>query len=98
MERKEYIMKQLAQIGDVTCRPMMGEYLLYLDGVLIGGIYDNTFLLKVSPGNQGKNLPERIPYASAKRTMYVIDDLDDSNFLHDVMFAAYGDLKSTKKR
>lgn len=93
MERKDEIMSKLLAVGDFTCRPMMGEFLIYLDGVLVGGIYDGDFLLKITPGNKKYALPERIPYDGAKRTMYIIDKLDDAEFLRAVTMTARDELK-----
>lgn len=41
---KEYILEQLCLLDNIVCRPMMGEYLLYYDSVLFGGIYDDNYL------------------------------------------------------
>ena len=38
-EFKDYAVEQLSALGDITCRPMMGEFLLYYRGVLFGGLY-----------------------------------------------------------
>lgn len=45
-EYRDFILEQLRDLPGITCRPMMGEYLLYLDGVLFGGIYDDRLLVK----------------------------------------------------
>lgn len=49
---KDFILEQLSEIPNITSKPMMGEYLLYKDGVLFGGIYDDRFLVKITPTNQ----------------------------------------------
>ncbi|MBQ1413318.1 MAG: TfoX/Sxy family protein, partial [Clostridia bacterium] len=48
-EYMTYIMEQLSDIEDISCRPMMGEYILYYRGKVFGGIYDNRFLVKPTP-------------------------------------------------
>ena len=42
----EFIMDQLSPLGDVSYRAMMGEYVLYCQGKVVGGIYDNRLLVK----------------------------------------------------
>lgn len=87
------ILEKLAPIGDFTVRPMMGEFLLYHNGVLVGGIYDNRLLVKKSDSNASCDLPEEIPYASAKRTMYHITDFDNLSQIQTIITNAYNDLK-----
>lgn len=88
-----YILEQLNRLGDITCRPMMGEYLLYYKGVLVGGIYDERVLLKETPGNQNHELPQVIPYDGAKRTMYFVEDPDDAETLSELVQNVYQDLR-----
>jgi len=52
---------------------MMGEYLLYYNGLLFGGIYDDRLLVKMVDSNKKYNMQESIPYESAK-PMYLVDD------------------------
>lgn len=89
----EQILNAIAPIGDFTVRPMMGEFLLYLNGVLVGGIYDNRLLIKKSDSNAGCALPEAIPYDSAKRTMYHIANFDNIEQNQAIITNAYNDLK-----
>lgn len=63
----------------------MGEYSLYLDGVLIGGIYDNRLLLKETAENIKYELPRVIPYDSAKRTMVHVEDLENEEILWGIV-------------
>ncbi len=80
-EFHDYVNQELYYLGDVLCRPMMGEYLLYLNGKLFGGIYDNRLLIK--PTKIGSELLEEptleIPYKGAK-PRFLIENLDDKNF------------------
>lgn len=93
---KEYAKSAIAKLSqlpfEITSRPMMGEHLLYADGVLFGGFYDNRFLIKKTPANEAFGLPEAIPYATAKKTMYQIKELDDPK-LFEIIEATLGDLK-----
>ena len=73
---RDYILEQLDLLDNITCRPMMGEYLLYYNNVLFGGIYDDRLLVKIVDSNKKYNMNEVIPYKNAK-SMYFVDDVDD---------------------
>lgn len=88
-----YVLEQLDSLGEVTCRPMMGEYLLYYQGVLVGGIYDERILLKETPSNQSLELTRVIPYNGAKRTMYQVEDPDNAEQLIELIQNTYQDLR-----
>lgn len=88
---RDFILEQLDLLEPITCRPMMGEYLLYYDGILFGGIYDDRLLVKRVEHNQKYKLEEQIPYQGAK-PMYFIDNLDDKEFLREVILETCKDL------
>ena len=98
---KEYLVGQLSILENIVCRPMMGEYLLYYDDILFGGIYDNRLLIKIVEGNQKYELPSAIPYEGAK-SMYEIEDLDNQELIRDIVLDTCkclpkkGDKKSRK--
>lgn len=71
----EYVLDLLSSLDDITYKRMMGEFLLYYKGVLLGGIYDNRFLVKKKPILEKYHLEEEIPYPSAK-PMYLISTED----------------------
>ena len=73
-EYLQYCVDQLSPL-EVTARKMMGEYLLYTEGILWGGVYDDRLLLKITPSNADKGLAHEIPYAGAK-PMYLLDASD----------------------
>jgi TfoX/Sxy family transcriptional regulator of competence genes len=75
-EYRDYVLEQLSEVPDVACRSMMGEFLLYSNGVLFGGIYDDRLLVKKVPENAQFNMSEEIPYDGAK-PMYLVEDVDD---------------------
>ena len=79
-EFRDYILDQLSDLPDISCRPMMGEYLLYSDGVLFGGIYDDRLLIKKAKANESYNLPEAIPYPGGK-PMYMVEEVDNKEIL-----------------
>ena len=83
-EYREFILEQLNTLECITCKPMMGEYLLYLDGILFGGIYDDRLLVKKTDSNSIYNMEEAIPYDGAK-PMYLVSDVDNIDLLKDVI-------------
>lgn len=89
----DFVLDRLSDVDDVTYSPMMGEYILYFKGKVIGGIYDDRFLVK--PTKSAKRLmPEaayETPYAGAK-DMLLVDNIDDSDFLRELLEALYADL------
>lgn len=85
-EYRDYILEQLSEVPDVTCRPMMGEFLLYSNGVLFGGIYDDRLLVKKVPENAQFNMSEEIPYDGAK-PMYLVEDVDDKEKAAEIITA-----------
>ena len=89
---KNYVLDQLNDLNYITCKPMMGEFLLYYNGVLFGGIYDNRLLIKITKTNSLHKLPKEIPYTNAK-PMFKIKDIDDKAFLYSIIKETYLDLK-----
>ena len=85
-EYRDYILEQLSEVPDITCRPMMGEFLLYSEGVLFGGIYDDRLLVKIVPENEQYKMSEAIPYGGAK-PMYLVEDVDDKEKLAKIIGA-----------
>ena len=83
-EYKDYILEQLSEAPNITCRPMMGEFLLYSDGILFGGIYDDRLLVKIVPQNVQFKMREEIPYDGAK-PMYLVEDTDDRSTLTEIV-------------
>lgn len=91
-EYKDYVLDQLKQINNITYRSMMGEFLLYKDGVLFGGIYDDRLLIKITKNNKKYNMEEQVPYPGAK-PMYLVNDIDNSIALNKIIEITYDDLK-----
>ena len=92
-EQLNQILEKLDQTPlNITSRPMMGEYLLYADGVLFGGLYDGRFLIKKTETNAVFGLPEALPYEGAK-TMYQIEDLEDTKRVAEIIKATLEGLK-----
>ncbi len=83
----EYILDLLREVKGLSYKKMMGEYLLYSDGILFGGIYDNKFLLKKTKSLSNYDLSEEIPYQGAK-SMYLVDienKEEITNIIHIVL-------------
>lgn len=91
-----FILEQLDLLDNITCKSMMGEYLLYHDGVLFGGIYDNRLLIKIVDSNKKYNMQESIPYNGAK-PMYLVDDIDNQEKLKRIVLDTCKDLPIKKK-
>jgi hypothetical protein len=83
-EYRDFILEQLSEAPNITCRPMMGEFLLYADGVLFGGIYDDRLLVKITPLNEKLNMPTEILYPGGK-PMYLAEDVDDKEKLSEIV-------------
>ena len=98
-EYLEFIMEQLAGQEDVSWRAMMGEYIIYYRGKIVGGIYDDRFLVKpveVAVAMMPEAEMEQ-PYEGAKE-MLLVDDVDDREFLCELLEAMYDELPAPKKK
>ena len=99
---KEYlafILDQLSAPEDVSYRTMMGEYIIYYRGKVIGGIYDDRFLVKPTKGalSMVRDAVMELPYEGAKE-MLLVEDVDDREFLRKLVQAVYEDLPAPKKK
>lgn len=97
-ESIERVLALLDDLEDVTHRAMMGEYILYYRGKVVGGIYDDRFLLKITPASQ-RLLPDAAratPYEGAKDMILV--EVEDREVLRDVMDAMWEDLPAPKRK
>jgi len=95
-EYKDFIIEQLDLLNDITCRPMMGEFLLYYNGLLFGGIYDDRLLVKIVETNKKYEMKEQIPYEGAK-PMFMVDDVDNKELIKEIVIETCKGL-SVKKR
>lgn len=95
----EFILEQLSDLQDVSYRAMMGEYILYYRGKVIGGIYDDRFLVKptVSAMAMTPNARLELPYPGAKE-MILVDDVENREFLRELFDAMYEELPAPKKK
>ncbi|MGI6220633.1 MAG: TfoX/Sxy family protein [Coriobacteriales bacterium] len=74
-EHLEYVLDLLQDVPEVTARKMMGEYLLYAQGKLFGGVYDDRFLVKDTPASRALLTTRQVPYEGAKEMLLV--DVED---------------------
>ena len=96
-EYRDFILEQLSLLDNITCRSMMGEYLLYYNDILFGGIYDSRLLVKIVESNKKYGMSEEIPYKGAK-LMYMIEDLDDKEKIKEIVQETCKDLPVKKKK
>lgn len=95
----DFILDQLSELEEITYRQMMGEYILYYRGKVIGGVYDDRFLVKQTKSALAM-MPDaelELPYEGAKE-MILVDDVDNKEFLKALIEAMYGELPAPKKK
>ncbi len=98
-EYLDFILEQLSELEEITSRGMMGEYIIYYRGKVVGGIYDDRFLVKPTKSALAM-MPEadmELPYEGAKE-MILVDNVDNKDFLRDLLEAMYDELPAPKKR
>ena len=98
-EYLDFILEQLSGLDEITYKAMMGEYIIYYRGKIVGGIYDDRFLVKNVSAARDK-MPEadlELPYEGAKE-MLLVDDVDNKEFLRELLEAMYDELPVPKKK
>nr|WP_294370569.1 TfoX/Sxy family protein [uncultured Ruminococcus sp.] len=98
-EYLNFVMGQLSELEEITYRKMMGEYIIYFHGKIVGGIYDDRLLVKPvkSAVNFMPNVVYEIPYEGAKE-MLLVGEVDDKNFLTGLFNTMYDELPAPKKK
>lgn len=86
-----YVLELLRELNGISYKKMMGEFILYKDDVIFGGIYDNRFLIKKTKSLSNSGLKEQIPYPSAKAMLLV--DSEDPDEIKELVLKAMKDLK-----
>ena len=96
-EYLEFILGQLSELEDITYRTMMGEFIIYYRGKVVGGIYDDRLLLKPvkSAIRYMPTATYELPYDGAKE-MLLVDELDNKEFLVELFNAMYEELPTPK--
>ena len=95
----QFILEQLSDLDDISYRPMMGEYILYYRGKIVGGIYDDRLLVKKTKAAL-ELMPAAIcelPYEGAKE-MLLVDEVDSKEFLTKLFIAMYDELPLPKQK
>ena len=95
----DFVLEQLSGLEEITYRAMMGEYIIYYRGKIVGGIYDDRLLVK--PVKSAISLMPtasyELPYEGAKE-MLLVDNVDSKDFLTKLFDAMYEELPAPKKR
>ncbi|SEH38846.1 Transcriptional regulator of competence genes, TfoX/Sxy family [Ruminococcus flavefaciens] len=95
----EFVLEQLSELSDITYRAMMGEYIIYYQGRVIGGIYDDRFLVKNTKKARAlmPDAPLEIPYEGAKG-MLLVEDIENKAFLKELFETMVDELPLPKKK
>ena len=98
-EYLDFILEQLPELNDVSYRAMMGEFIIYYRGKIVGGIYDDRFLVKPTKSAVAMmpNADMELPYDGAKE-MLLVDDVDNKEFLTELLEVMYLELPAPKKK
>ena len=95
----DFILEQLSELDEITYRAMMGEYIIYYRSKVVGGIYDDRFLVKLTKSAVAM-MPDadmELPYEGAKE-MILVDNVENKEFLRDLLEVMYGELPVPKKK
>lgn len=95
----DFILEQLSDLDDISYRAMMGEYIIYYRGKVVGGIYDDRFLVKPTK-SAVSIMPDagmELPYEGAKE-MLLVDDVENRKFLRKLLESMYDELPAPKKK
>ena len=95
----DFILEQLSDLEEISYRAMMGEYIIYYRGKVVGGIYDDRFLVKPTKSAKAM-MPDadmELPYEGAKRIL-LVDDVENREFLRGLLEAMYEELPAPKKK
>ncbi len=95
----DFVLEQLSDLEEITYRAMMGEYIIYYRGKIVGGIYDDRLLVKPVKA-AFSYIPQAVcelPYEGAKE-MLLVEDVDQKEFLTGLFRAMYEELPAPKKR
>ena len=98
-EYLDFIIEQLSGLDDISYRAMMGEYIIYYRGKIVGGIYDDRFLVKPTKAavTMMPDADTDLPYDGAKE-MLLVDDVDNRDFLRELLDAMYAELPAPKRK
>ena len=99
-EFNEYVRECFSAAGDIVIKSMMGGYLVYLNGKLIGDICDNELFLKRTPTSDRllADSELRYPYEGSKTLMYVFDRFEDTALVLELLDGMYTELPEKKPK
>lgn len=94
-EYHDYVMECLNKAGEVTSKKMMGEYCLYINGKIFGGIYDNRFLVKQTETSKKliAECPLEFPYEGSKSPMFLVSEFENADFMKQLLEGMIMELK-----
>ena len=95
----DFILEQLSGLEEITYKAMMSEFIIYYRGKIVGGIYDDRFLVKPvkSAISLMANAMYESPYEGAKE-MLLVEDIDNRDFLTLLINTIYPELPSPKRK
>lgn len=95
----QFILGQLSDLDDITYRAMMGEFIIYYRGKIVGGIYDDRLLVKPTKSAIAYMTDPvyEAPYEGAKE-MLLVDEVDQKEFLTGLFHAMYEELPMPKQK
>ena len=98
-EYLDYILDQLSLLDGISYRAMMGEYIVYYQGKIVGGVYDDRLLVKPVPSAKRlmPNARAELPYEGAKE-MLLVENTDDREFMKELLKAMAEELPAPRQR
>ena len=98
-EYLNFVLEQLSELDEITYKVMMGEYIIYYRGKIVGGIYDDRFLVKniKAASDMMPDADLELPYEGAKK-MLLVDEIDNRDFLKNLLEKMYDELPALKKK
>ncbi len=95
----DYVLEQLSTLEEISYKAMMGEFIIYYNGKVVGGIYDDRFLVKQTKSSKKlmPDAPLELPYEGA-REMFLVEDVDNKEFLNRLFNEMYDELPVPKKK
>ncbi|MBQ3460580.1 MAG: TfoX/Sxy family protein [Solobacterium sp.] len=98
-EYLDFMLEQLSGLDEISYRVMMGEYIIYYRGKIVGVIYDDRFLVKPTKSavTMMPDADTELPYEGAKE-MLLVDNVENRDFLRDLLEATYDELPAVKKK
>lgn len=98
-EYLDFILEHLSGLDEITYKAMMGEYIIYYPGKIVGGIYDDRFLMKPTKSavTMMPDADVELPYEGAKE-MLLVDNVENRELLTKLLEAMYDELPAPKKK